>query len=81
MAAQSDLRFTFSGGSDDTFDVVEFRLTEGLSETFRLDIDLSCTNPAVDFADILDRPALCQNLFLPVLAGKRICPIPTTCLL
>ena len=58
MAAQSDLRFTFTAGSNDVFDVVEFRLTEGLSETFRLDIDLSCTNPAVDFAEILDRPAL-----------------------
>ena len=58
MAAQSNLRFTFTVGSNDVFDVVEFRLTEGLSETFRLDIDLSCTNPAVDFAEILDRPAL-----------------------
>ena len=57
MPAQSDLRFTFSAGNDD-FEVVEFRLHEGLSETFRLDVDLACTNPAVDFGEILDRPAL-----------------------
>ncbi len=57
MPVQSDLRFTFSAGKDD-FEVVEFHLKEGLSETFRLDVDLSCTNPAVDFAEILDRPAL-----------------------
>ena len=57
MPAQSDLRFTFSAGSDD-FEVVEFHLREGLSETFRLDVDLACTNPAVDFGEILDRPAL-----------------------
>lgn len=35
MSAQSDLRFTFSAGPDE-FEVVEFRLTEGLSETFYL---------------------------------------------
>ena len=57
MPVQSDLRFTFSAGNDD-FEVVEFHLREGLSETFRLDVDLSCTNPAVDFGEILDRPAL-----------------------
>ncbi|WP_175652840.1 type VI secretion system Vgr family protein [Pseudomonas sp. Marseille-P9899] len=57
MPAQSDLRFTFTAGTDD-FEVVEFHLTEGLSETFRLEVDLSSTNPAVDFGQILDRPAL-----------------------
>ncbi|MCU1735683.1 type VI secretion system tip protein VgrG [Pseudomonas sp. 20P_3.2_Bac4] len=57
MPAQSDLRFTFTTGPDD-FEVVEFHLTEGLSETFRLEVDLSCANPAVDFGQVLDRPAL-----------------------
>ncbi|HEJ1942624.1 TPA: type VI secretion system tip protein VgrG [Pseudomonas aeruginosa] len=57
MAVQSDLRFTFTAGAD-AFEVVEFRLTEGLSETFLLDVELSCANPAIDFGQVLDRPAL-----------------------
>ncbi|HGW5375633.1 TPA: type VI secretion system Vgr family protein [Pseudomonas aeruginosa] len=57
MAVQSDLGFTFTAGAD-AFEVVEFRLTEGLSETFHLDVELSCANPAVDFGQVLDRPAL-----------------------
>ncbi|MDH4557426.1 type VI secretion system tip protein VgrG [Pseudomonas sp. BN417] len=57
MAVQSDLRFTFLAGSDD-FEVVEFHLNEGLSETFKLDVDLSCANPAVDFGQVLDGPGL-----------------------
>ncbi|HFX1080050.1 TPA: type VI secretion system Vgr family protein [Pseudomonas aeruginosa] len=57
MAVQSDLRFTFSAGAD-AFEVVEFRLSEGLSETFLLDVELSCANPAIDFGQVLDRPAL-----------------------
>jgi len=60
MAAQSDLRFTFTAGEDGVYDfeVVEFHLVEGLSETFRLDVDLSCANSAVDFGLILDHQAL-----------------------
>ena len=57
MAVNSDLRFTFTAGPD-VFDVVEFHLSEGLSETFRLEVDLSSTNRAVDFGQVLDRPAL-----------------------
>ncbi|WP_348529775.1 hypothetical protein [Pseudomonas sp. BN417] len=57
MAVQSDLRFTFLAGSDD-FDMVEFHLVEGLSETFKLDVELSCANPAVGFAQVLDGPGL-----------------------
>ncbi|MND80745.1 Phage-related baseplate assembly protein [compost metagenome] len=57
MAVQSDLRFTFTAGTDD-FDVVEFHLVEGLSETFRLDVHLSCANPAIDFGQVLDCPGL-----------------------
>ncbi|WP_437437001.1 hypothetical protein, partial [Pseudomonas aeruginosa] len=37
MPTQSDLRFTFVVGDVD-FDVVEFTLEEGLSETYRLDL-------------------------------------------
>ncbi|RQS75662.1 type VI secretion system tip protein VgrG, partial [Burkholderia sp. Bp8963] len=58
MPHQSDLRFTFQivGGMD--FEVIEFTLDEGLSETYRLELDLACTDPAVDFGQVLDRPAL-----------------------
>ncbi|MDG9886168.1 contractile injection system protein, VgrG/Pvc8 family, partial [Pseudomonas sp. GD04058] len=57
MAVQSDLRFTFTAAAGE-FDVVEFHLTEALSETFRLEVDLSSTDSAVDFGQVLDRPAL-----------------------
>ncbi|HIE1840060.1 TPA: type VI secretion system Vgr family protein [Pseudomonas aeruginosa] len=57
MAVQTDLRFTFTAGAE-AFEVVEFRLVEGLSEPFHLDVQLSCANPAVDFGQVLDRPAL-----------------------
>ncbi|MFD2641290.1 type VI secretion system Vgr family protein [Pseudomonas japonica] len=57
MPVQSDLRFTFTAGPD-AFEVVEFRLSEGLSETFHLDVELSSANPAIDFGQVLDRPAL-----------------------
>ncbi len=57
MAIQSDLRFTFSIGNE-SFDLVEFTLHEGLSETFHLCVELSSANPAIDFGQVLDRPAL-----------------------
>ncbi|MDR0277593.1 MAG: type VI secretion system tip protein VgrG [Paucimonas sp.] len=57
MVVQSDLRFTFTAATG-VFEVVEFHLSEGLSETFRLEVDLSSTDPAVEFGKILDRPAL-----------------------
>ncbi|MGV8403603.1 contractile injection system protein, VgrG/Pvc8 family, partial [Pseudomonas aeruginosa] len=41
----------------DVFEVVEFELREALSETFHLAVELTCTNPAVDFGQVLDRPA------------------------
>ncbi|WP_420995072.1 type VI secretion system Vgr family protein [Cupriavidus sp. 30B13] len=58
MARQSDLRFTFAvvGGVD--FEVIAFDLDEALSETFRLDVQLAHADPGLDFAAILDRPAL-----------------------
>ncbi|MGE8702510.1 MAG: type VI secretion system Vgr family protein [Achromobacter sp.] len=54
---QSELRFTFSVG-DESFEVVEFTLHEGLSETFLLDVDLASANAAIDFGQVLDRAAL-----------------------
>ncbi|WP_156441315.1 MULTISPECIES: type VI secretion system tip protein VgrG, partial [unclassified Burkholderia] len=57
MAIQSDLRFTFTAG-DESFEVVEFTLHEGLSETFHLQVELASTNPAIDFGQVLDRNGL-----------------------
>ncbi|HDR9778548.1 TPA: hypothetical protein QDC27_006397, partial [Burkholderia cepacia ATCC 25416] len=52
MAIQSDLRFTFTAGNE-SFEVVEFSLHEGLSETFLLQVELASTNPAIDFGEVL----------------------------
>ena len=57
MPIQSDLRFTFTVG-DESFEVVEFTLQEGLSQTFVLDVQLASANLAIDFANVLDRAAL-----------------------
>ncbi|WP_286892076.1 type VI secretion system Vgr family protein [Achromobacter sp. UBA2119] len=60
MPVQSDLRFTFDligSTATDAFEVVRFDLHEALSETFLLTVDLSSANPAVDFGQVLDRPA------------------------
>ncbi|WP_049098173.1 contractile injection system protein, VgrG/Pvc8 family, partial [Burkholderia cepacia] len=40
------------------FEVVAFRLEEKLSETFRLELDLTSANPSVDFGKVLDRSGL-----------------------
>lgn len=57
MAWTSELRFTFavSGGHD--FEVIEFDLTEALSEPFRLALSLASAHPAIAFGDVLDQPA------------------------
>ncbi|MDH1181234.1 contractile injection system protein, VgrG/Pvc8 family, partial [Achromobacter mucicolens] len=57
MPTQSDLRFTFTVG-DKSFEVVEFTLQEGLSETFLLHVDLASAQSAIDFGAVLDRAAL-----------------------
>ncbi|WP_234015854.1 type VI secretion system Vgr family protein [Achromobacter spanius] len=57
IPTQSDLQFTFTIG-DESFEVVEFTLQEGLSETFLLEVDLASANPALDFGAVLDRAAL-----------------------
>ncbi|VWB21529.1 Rhs element Vgr protein [Burkholderia arboris] len=57
MPTQSDLRFTFTAG-DESFEVVEFTLHEGLSETFLLRVELASANAAIDFGQVLDRNGL-----------------------
>ncbi|CAD5110410.1 type VI secretion system Vgr family protein [Zestomonas carbonaria] len=58
MASLSDLRFTFEPASGVKLDVVKFRLEEALSECFTLDLDLVSSDPAIDFGQVLDQPAL-----------------------
>lgn len=59
MPRQSDLYFTFVPTACKTaFEVIEFHLEEALSEPFRLEVDLASANPAVNFTDVLDKPAL-----------------------
>ncbi|WMD19180.1 type VI secretion system tip protein TssI/VgrG [Achromobacter seleniivolatilans] len=55
---QSDLRFTFEPICGAAFDVIEFTLEEALSESYRLCVELSSFDPAVDFGALLDQPAL-----------------------
>lgn len=56
MPTQSDLRFTFAVG-DIEFEVIEFTLDEGLSETYALRLELASRDPAIDFARVLDQSA------------------------
>ncbi|MFD4840655.1 type VI secretion system Vgr family protein [Achromobacter sp. NPDC058515] len=53
-----DLRFTFAPVCGAPFDVIEFTLDEALSEPYRLCVQLSSFDAAVDFGAILDQPAL-----------------------
>ncbi|MDN7902475.1 type VI secretion system tip protein TssI/VgrG [Burkholderia cepacia] len=57
MVDRTDLRFTFTAG-DESFEVVEFTLHEGLSETFLLQVELASANSAIDFGQVLDRNGL-----------------------
>ncbi|HBL66995.1 MAG TPA: type VI secretion system tip protein VgrG, partial [Achromobacter sp.] len=58
MSHKHDFRFSFGivGGMD--FEVVEFTLDEGLSEPFRLELDLASHESSVDFGLVLDQAAL-----------------------
>lgn len=58
MPRQSDLRFTFEPLQGDAFEVVEFHLEEGLSQPFRLGLELASHDPAIDFNRVLDLAAL-----------------------
>ncbi|WP_206861377.1 type VI secretion system Vgr family protein [Lysobacter changpingensis] len=53
-AAQSDLSFQFEGVGGATFDVVRFELIEGLSQPFRLELELSSPEPNVELDALLD---------------------------
>ncbi|GLH46592.1 type VI secretion system Vgr family protein [Pseudomonas lactis] len=54
MPRQSDLRFTFEPLKGDAFDVVSFTLEEGLSQPFKLHLELASHNAAIDFNNVLD---------------------------
>ncbi|WP_369801906.1 contractile injection system protein, VgrG/Pvc8 family, partial [Rodentibacter sp. Ppn85] len=56
MATQSDYRYTLDSGDKYHFDVVSFQLTEGLSEPFKLELDLSSFDPNVPFSALMDKP-------------------------
>ncbi|WP_454725131.1 MULTISPECIES: type VI secretion system Vgr family protein [Cupriavidus] len=58
MPSQSDLRFTFAVAGGVDFEVIEFDLHEALSETFHLDVQLAHASAHLDFASILDQPAV-----------------------
>ncbi|MBN3853353.1 type VI secretion system tip protein VgrG [Paraburkholderia sp. Ac-20340] len=58
MSRQVDLRFTFQVASGVAFDVVSFEHEEGVSEGYKLAIDLVSTNPGIEFGKILDQPAV-----------------------
>lgn len=58
MPRQSDLRFTFEPLKGDAFDVVSFTLEEGLSQPFKLHLELASHNAAIDFNNVLDLAGL-----------------------
>ena len=55
MAVQSDYRYTLDAGEKHTFDVINFKLTEGLSEPFRLELMLSSFDPNISFSALMDQ--------------------------
>ncbi|WP_049097571.1 contractile injection system protein, VgrG/Pvc8 family, partial [Burkholderia cepacia] len=57
MSTKSGLHFTFAAG-DESLEVVEFTLREGLSETFLLQVELASANAAIDFGQVLDHSGL-----------------------
>nr|NLU60590.1 hypothetical protein [Pseudomonas sp. BIGb0427] len=57
MPGQRDVRFTFSSTADIDFDVVSFELNEGISQLYRLTIELVSATADADFATLLDQPA------------------------
>lgn len=58
MPRQTDLRYTFEPAGGGDFDVVAFTLSEGLSEPFVLNVQLSSEDANVDFGGLLDQAAL-----------------------
>ena len=60
MSNFNDVRFTFSTPADEViaFDVISFELTEGVSELYRLEVELVSFADNADFATLLDQPAV-----------------------
>jgi len=59
MPKQSDLRYSFrSLAADVELDVVSFELEEALSAPFQLQLELISFHDDIDFAQLLDKPAL-----------------------
>lgn len=58
MAHLSDLRFALVVAGDLSLDVVRFDLEEGISQPFRLELDLSSFDAAIDANALLDREAV-----------------------
>ena len=58
MPRQSDLRYTFEPLKGDAFDVVSFKFEEGLSQPFKLELELASHNAAIDFNRELDLAGL-----------------------
>ena len=54
LAAQSEIRFRFEVPGGPVFDVVRFELREGLSEPFRLELELSSADSDIDLDSLLD---------------------------
>lgn len=54
MATQSNYRYTLEAGDKYSFDVIRFHLTEGLSEPFKLELQLSSFDPNISFSALMD---------------------------
>ncbi|WP_206862503.1 type VI secretion system Vgr family protein [Lysobacter changpingensis] len=54
MAAQSELVFRFGGTRGATLDVVRFELIEGVSQPFRLELELGSSEPDIESDILLD---------------------------
>ena len=55
---KSDVAFSFGASEGPALHVVRFELTEGVSQSFRLQLDLSSTDDAIDATQLLDREAV-----------------------
>ena len=60
MAIDETKRFTFvsQGLPEDTFSVVEFKGTEGISALYEFDITLASDDPEIDLKGVLQNPAI-----------------------
>ncbi|MDQ0980874.1 type VI secretion system Vgr family protein [Pseudomonas synxantha] len=58
MPRQNDLRFTFEPLKGDAFDIISFSLQEGLSQPFKLTLELASFDAAIDFNRVLDLAGL-----------------------